>query len=400
MRALTFSFFLFTALMGQASASPVSEALTRHLYAGTLAAGDAELEKIAGPEASAARGMLAFVAAIEHLGQAMHRHGLETPEMRAMMQLPIMRLPVPPNPNPEKIDYEKFRAIFARLVEDLDKAEAAMATGRGEVKFTVDLLKVRLDLDGDGKAGDYESLSGMIQALMRGQGPMPGEALVAFDAADVHWLRGYGRFISAFTQFMLAHDFKTSFDKTFHVFFPKAGLPMAGLLLPPAPNQMVDSAIGDAISFIHLINWPVVEPQRLVDVRTRLKAMAALSRESWAAARAETDNDKEWLPNAKQTGAMAPLPVTDEMIDGWLRVMGEFEAVLDGKKTIPHWRFAQGMSLKRLFEESKSFDLVLLITGTDAALFLDNAPPSTDADWNNLMGVFQGNFLGYALWFN
>ena len=43
---------------------------------------------------------------------------------------------------------------------------------------------------------------------------------------------------------------------------------------------------------------------------------------------------------------------------------------------------------------------MLLITGTDAALFLDNAPPSTDADWNNLMGVFQGNFLGYALWFN
>jgi hypothetical protein len=80
--------------------------------------------------------------------------------------------------------------------------------------------------------------------------------------------------------------------------------------------------------------------------------------------------------------------------------MQEFELILDGKKLVPHWRFDRGMNVKRMFEESKRFDLVLLLTGSDAALYLEDGPLSSSGDWNSLMGVFQGNFLGYALWFN
>jgi hypothetical protein len=230
---------------------------------------------------------------------------------------------------------------------------------------------------------------------------VPPQAVIAFDTTDIYWLRGYSRFLSGFAQFMLAHDFHVTFDKTFHVFFPNAGLPLADRLKrADAPDAWADGALGDAIAFLHLINWPVAEPVRLADVRLRLKAMAEMSRKSWAAARQETDNEAEWLPNAKQQTVFAGPPVTDEMINGWLAVMAEFDAILDGKKLLPHWRFKQGLNVKRMFEESKNFDFVLLIAGADAAPWLEDGPVSSSADWNSLMNVFQGNFLGYAMWFN
>ena len=409
MRLLVLAAAAILTFIGPGRAGEVNDVLSRHLYAGSLADGERELLPLAqsadrakAAEAEAARGMLAFVAGIERLGQALHRHGLETPGSRMMMVLPILRLPVPPNPRPEKLDYQMFRAILQRLAADLAAAEALLAkAGGGDVKFTVDLLQIRLDLDGDGKAGDYETLGAMTQALSRPPAPGPAEMTVSFDTADVYWLRGYAQFIAAVADFGLAHDFQDTFDKTFHVFFPNAGLPLAKELRRPiAEGQFAEGAIGDAIAFIHLINWRTAEPARLADVRLRLKAMAVLSRQSWQAARAETDNDREWLPNAKQTGALSPLPVTDQTIDGWLAVMQEFELILDGKKLLPHWRFDRGMNIRRMFEESKRFDLVLLITGTDAVPYLEDGPVSSSGDWNGLMRVFQGNFLGYALWFN
>jgi hypothetical protein len=386
-----------------ASAGPAADLLTKHLEAGTLSDGIATLEpmiKGGDKEALAARGTLKFLAGVEHLGQAFHRHGLEVATGNPMMQLPVLRMPVPPNSNPEQLDYLKFRKIFETLVADLDAAELDLAAvEKSEVKLPINLALVRFDLSGDGKAEAYESLGIMLGEMMRGE--QPTSAVIAFDTADVYWLRGYAKFLGAFAQFFLAHDFETAFNKTFHMYFPRAGLPLAEKLARPDPaNPYRGDAIGDGVAFLHLINWKTVEPARAKDARLRLMAMASLSRESWAAARAETDNDREWLPNAKQASAFGIAPVTDEVIDGWLAVMAEFEAVLDGRKLLPHWRFNEGINLKRLLDEGTNFDLVLLAAGADALPWLEPGPVSDSTSWNNLMRVFQGNFLGYALWFN
>ncbi len=123
---------------------------------------------------------------------------------------------------------------------------------------------------------------------------------------------------------------------------------------------MSNGNIADAISLVHLFNWNVVEPERRKDVRTKLMAMAELSRKSWASARAETDAKKEWMPNAKQQPALPLGQVDDVVIDSWLEVVGELEQVLDGKKLVPHWRFNEGINLKRYIDEGKTFDPVLL----------------------------------------
>jgi hypothetical protein len=320
-----------------------------------------------------------------------------------MLQLPVLRMPVEPNPNPEPLDYQKYRAILQTLFDDLNKADGFLAEGaKGEVKLPVDLLKARMDINGDGKAEDKETLGFILNAVSppAQPGPLP-DLTFSFDKADILWLRGYIQFLTAAAQFGLSVDFEESFNKTAHAYFPHAGLPMqAELVRPVQASGWVDNSVGDALAMIHLLNWQVTDAERLKDVRLRLKTLAQLSRDSWAAARAESDNDNEFLPNAKQTGKFAGAPVDDGIIDGWLLVMDEFESVLDGKKLVPHWRFEKGFNVKRLFEESKRIDAVLIVAGVDAIPFLETGSVSSSASWTSLAGAFRGNFLGYAIWFN
>lgn len=387
----------------QASAGPAADLLARHAYDGTLADGVTALGPLVqkgDAEASAARGALKLLIAVEHVSQSLYRHGLETTQGGLIFQLPVLRIPVPPNPHPEKLDYAGFRGILGQLVDDLDAAEADLSkVGDADVKLPLDLARLTLDLDGDGKATADESLGAILKRLNRDNSSATVPA-IAFDTADIYWLRGYDRFISGFAQFLLAFNFQETFDKTFQLYFPHAGLPLAGKLPRGNLDPWVNAEVADTVSFIHLISWDIVEPARLKDVRVRLKAMAEMSRQSWAAARRETDNDREWMPNAKQELSPTGLAVTDSLIDGWLAVMAEFEAVLDGKKLLPHWRFQQGLNAKRMFDEMQRFDLVLLIAGPDAVPWLEDGPVSDTATWARLTRVFQGNFLGYTLFFN
>jgi hypothetical protein len=390
-----------------ARADAIDETFARHAAAGTYGPGAAEIAGLAAADparAGAAEGAMRFALAIEHLGQGLYRYGLAPPSSRETMVLPVLRYPVPDNPAPQQITYQDFRHILESLVADLDAADRALARlGNSDVKLPVDLARLAIDFNADGRTTPEETLGGSL-ARMMGAMPEPGtmpDMTVAFDTADIYWMRGYSRFVSGFAQFLLAHDFEPLFDKTFHLFFPRGGLATGDQL---ARNRSVapyvDGEIGDLIAFVHLLNWPVTDSARLADVRMRLLGMAEMSKLSWAAARRETDDDREWLPTARQTGAMTGASLADETIDGWLTVMDEFTAILEGRKLMPHWRFDRGMNVKRMFAEQKTFDLVLLITGTDAAAYLEDGPVSTSAEWNRIMAVFQGNFLGYALWFN
>ncbi len=356
-----------------------------------------------------ADGVLKYNSAIEHLGQSLYRHGLSAPQSRDLaVILPIMRFPVPQNPNPEKIDYQLFRKILETLVIDLDAAEASLAAaGEVDAKLAVDLAAIGYDFNRDGKRTPDEMLPVILTGLLGPNLNPASDLTVKFDTADIYWLRGYGRFVSGIAQFLLAHDFEDTFNKTFHIYFPRSGLVHGEKL---RANQSAtgmftgssdsDNTIADAISFFHLINWPTVEAARLDDARMRLIAMAELSPKSWAAARKETDNDREWLPNARQTQAITGSKTEDSTINAWLVVMAELKDILDGKKLMPHWRFDKGLNVKRFFTESKNFDLVLMVTGTDAVQYAEDGPVSTSARWNELMSAFRGNFLGYAVWYN
>jgi hypothetical protein len=128
--------------------------------------------------------------------------------------------------------------------------------------------------------------------------------------------------------------------------------------------------------------------------------VVALSRQSWQEIEAETDDDREWIPNARQTSPFQTLQVDTARIAAWYQVLDEAEAVLDGKKLIPHWRFGQGINLRRVFEDPRPFDLVLWITGPAALPYLEDGPVITPEEWARIMEAFEGRFGLFALWVN
>src|SRR4029077_21090158 len=122
-------------------------------------------------------------------------------------------------------------------------------------------------------------------------------------------------------------------EYTAQLFFTTAKAEVA-LLNKNDPAPMRDWFL-DAIAFIHLLNLPVAEPERLKTAHAHLLAVIAQSRESWAAIRAETDDDAEWLPNANQRRPAIPGSlITEEMVTKWFGFLEELEAILKGEKLV------------------------------------------------------------------
>ncbi|MBL8591007.1 MAG: hypothetical protein JNK46_20920 [Methylobacteriaceae bacterium] len=410
MRRLAAALAFALALGGPAAAGPSADLARAHLEGRVAGAGleqgvAALAAKAADPRDGEARfgeGLLRFARAVERWGQAQYGFGLRPPPG---VPMPMTRLPVPPNPNPQTIDYAAARAAHAAFLADLKAAEAALARVDGEAKIVVDLNAVHLDLTSSGKVEESGRLGAILAAMRMASAPSgaaePFE--VAFDRGDAAWLQGYCNLLSAFLEFGLAHDWRETFDISAHRFYPK----VAGAAGPRETDfarrrEMFgdSSSLADAIGLLHTIRWPVVEPARLIAARDHLKRMAQLSRVSWAAILAETDDDREWLPNPKQAGAARFAPVGQEQIDGWLMVMGEIEAALEGRKLVPHWRWEKGFDLSRVFTEPRPFDFVLWMTGHAALPYLADGPSLSQADWARWQSIFRGNFFGYALWFN
>jgi hypothetical protein len=398
-----------------AQAGPAAELLTSHLESGKLAKAEQALLalSIAGndPEANFALGAAKFLRAIEELGQSFHRHGLQAP---AAFGAPLFRMPVPENPNSEKLTYAELRRILQTFVDRMADVDATLAkvgpAGQGEIKIALDLAKIRLDLDRDGAATDAESLPTLLAAAdptglgLDGMAPEDGAAppprlTFAFDNADAVWLRGYSHVLAAFADFLLAHDFSALFDGTFHVLFPAAGLPMqdkssfAGSMFTPD-----DPMAADAIAFIHLIRFPVAEAERMRGLRERLLTILLLSRENWSRILAETDDDREWLPSPRQTTPFPGLEVSENHVSSWLAFLDMSEALLEGQLLLPHWRFEKGIDLKRVFDEPRDFDVVMWLTGQGALPYLADGPVLSGQPAE--LSAFQGRLLQYALWFN
>ncbi|RWA61569.1 MAG: hypothetical protein E5X49_31255 [Mesorhizobium sp.] len=363
------------------------------------------------PASAYAAGAGEFFTALEILASGLHRHGFESPQS---FMLPLMRLPVPGNPNPEPLTYEEFRAILVAFRDRLEKSAATLASvpAGADLGMAVDLTRTGIDLNEDGNIAPDESIAAIMASLSRG-GVDASDAAPSlafrFDRADGYWLQGYAEFLMAQADFWLAHDFKAMFDGSFHMLFPRAKLPLQDALVPPDGGMSgsifaSEWRFADFISLVHLVNWPVIEPERRQAARRHLLEMIRLSRQDWKAIRAETDNDHEWLPGPQQKGVnpLTGLEVGEEQVQAWLTALTMAEDLLEGRVLLPHFRIAgKGINMKRFFDEPKPFDLVLSITGPAIAPYLESGKILTSEDFDQIQREFGGaGFLTFALWFN
>jgi hypothetical protein len=399
--------------------------LEKYLENGKLADGIGEYEKHLKQdgndhEARFGLGVMQFLKSVEGLAQDHYRYGLMNHRIR---EIPILRLSVPLNAKPEEISYQKARESLQSFVDDLEAAEKTLAqVDTSNVKLPVHFCKIRLDLNGDGKTDDSERFWSIYANFNRRANQENGENFViAFDGGDVHWLRGYCHLLMGMGEFVLAHDWEDQFERTEHLFYPVVKTKYSQL----QADGVVDfngfhlHKILDLIALINTINYEVVAPEKMKATLSHLEEMAAQSHLSWKRIRAETDDDHEWLPNPKQTGVIPGVTITEEMIDAWEETMTEMQAIFKGEKLLPYWRGAGtgidfnnvaysqtvGINLRRVFTEPTRFDLVLWIQGTAATPYLESyqksgKPPVDGAVFDRMVRVFQGEFIGFAIWFN
>ena len=398
--------FMLLAIQPDAAAGQ-SAALTRQIAeTGNWRDGEATLaERLkADPSDDETRfglAMVRFIAAVERFGQHHYRYGLKTPENALF---PFLRMPVPLNPSPEVLSYEAQRAALQVLLENLAAVDLTLAGIKDpDLKIVIDLEKTRLDFRGVGKSDPDATLMSVIRSVSpmttrRGAaGPQSFE--VAFDLGDALWLGGYCHLLSAGLEFLLAYDWRATFTHAGSLFYPR--IEGRGGVGRDLPWTRGNGEIAAAVAMIHLIHWEPVEPARLAKARGHLKQVVALSRESWKAILAETDDDREWIPAPRQTHGVLPgMTITQERVDTWLAALDEFDAVLDGRKLVPHWGLAKGINLRRVFEQPGPFDLVLWATGHAAAPYLEDGPMISSATWELWQRVFQGDFLSYVAYFN
>jgi len=429
---------LAVALVATAAPLPVYagagiDILRDGLYADEIASTAEKLKPLADAgeqDAKFGLGLVTFVAAIEGLSQALYRYGVAAPDggplAAGVLGAPIPVPPVPANPTPEPLTYDLFRTELDTFVKTLDEAaEVLEAAGEsGDYVARIDVLRIRVDVNGDGKAEEQETVGNVIASIFgvsaaelsapaaggdrtqsgathAAPAPEPSSE-IGFDRADAIWLAGYSNVLAAQADFLLAHDFSEMFNAAFHRIFPRAGLPMQafsrGGTLALDPES--DSAIADIVALIHTINWPVVEPERMLRVLARGKAVTALSRKNWDAILAETDDERELVPSPRQTPIVPDGAVTEEMVAAWRGTLDTLDQILDGELLIPHWRFKQGFDLKTYFETAERTDFVMILTGYGALPFLKDGPVATPETFAEANRIFGDNLLGYAFWFN
>jgi hypothetical protein len=382
------------------------------LYEGRFADGEKALISVleqdaANRQARFGLGVTQFLGAGEHLMQNLYKYGLSS-ESTGLSNLPFLRLPIPKNPDPDRVSAADLRAMLRQFVADLDKADQTLkALDESEVKLQIDLSKVQFDIDRDGTARDEEKLAAFYNTIVLGdRGAASGDAdqppVVVFDRGDVAWFRGYGHLLSALVESILTYDMHDLFEHTAHLAFAKPVTPFDFLAKDTREGEI--GFFADLIAGIHLCHFPLKEPERMKSALAHLEACIALSRETWKLYQAETDDDHEWIPNATQSLFLRERGrvVTREMITGWTEFLDEFEAILAGKKLVPFWRFAggKGINLRRVFTEPREFDLVLWVQGTSALPYLEEGPITKPEVWERLQNTFGGQFFGFAAWFN
>jgi hypothetical protein len=388
--------------------TPVGPAVEAMLVQGKLKDAEKQLaaQLEAAPKDDNARFALGVVQTLqggERLMQSLYRYGLNP---RWATMLPIVRLPVPLNPNPEPLTNEAFRQIVADLADDLARAEATLAAiESSDVKLPLHLGMYRLDFDGDGQATDEETLWRIFSRITgRNIDEKTAAAFVmAFDKGDVHWLRGYCRLLSAICEMQLAYDTQELHDHAAQLFFPTAKTPYPFLTSQGDRRLREFEWILDGVALIHKLQLPLAEPARLAKARENLLAVAEQSRLSWAAILAETDDEREWIPNPSQKNPAIPNAlVTQEMVDGWLAMLDELEAILEGDKLVPFWRGGEtrGINMERVFLEPTEFDLVLWAQGTAAAPYLEQGEVTQPEFWSRIRRGFRGQFFWFAVWVN
>lgn len=349
-----------------------------------------------------ALGAAHFLRGIEKTLQLRWQHNAVLDDL----DIPVLRLPVPPNPNAKPFKASLITDLFTDMLTDMDSSRAALAAipDGAHVALDLNLADLWFDINMNGSRDMGEGIVEVGAFTLMGS-PDLGDADglppmdIRFDTADVAWLTAYTHMLSA------AGEMVVAFDPTEAIATVMATNAKLIELRGDAPQNFGwDMQFGGwidqfAMTYGALNQKPDASHTRAA--HAHLLAMIAENKTFWAALETETDNTNEWIPNAKQTAALGfVLPPETGM--AWQAVLADAEALLNGNLLIEYWRIspAGGVNIKKLFMDPPVVDIVTWVQGSGLLPYLERGPIITADSLNQFDDLTGGNIFLFSFLLN
>jgi hypothetical protein len=202
------------------------------------------------------------------------------------------------------VNQKYLQATFDGAEKELAAVDDDLAVAALDPNLSIELCVAcwEIDWNGDGRIDRRDRLLFQIENDERGA-PIPVDdprrkPTFRFDAGDVAWARAFVGFQRAALDVLLAYDFSE-----------------AGALA-----EGHDGHAGVVLRLVH--------PERVVEARRLiLEALdqSDLARRSYLA---ETDDDREWVPNPRQKSHPMQLPVDEKLYGTWEAVLGDVRRLI------------------------------------------------------------------------
>jgi len=344
-------------------------------------------------------GAVRFLRAIETLLQVRYESYNGEVEF-----IPGLTAPLPPNPQASFRPDFVARAFTGALEHLAGAGEALKPATDGDFATELPLDAVWFDVDRNGQRADWESLRAIMQGLGAQADWDAFGGTIRFDTADAEWLAAYVHLMSGTAELVLSVD-PTSAIRTVHE--GRVALEAAGAVGAPDMLFGGDEWIDMAAAVLTAIDGKP-EAARTRAALEHYRQMIAHNRRFWPELMAETDNDREWLPNPRQTSPFG-VAITDEVATSWQAVLTELEDMLEGRTLIPFWRTPRapdgapatvGINLRRLLTDPGDMNAALLIQGAAIAPYLERGKLVSMEAWGRFATLTRGDGLLMAMILN
>jgi hypothetical protein len=393
MRTLALALLLATPL----SAETISEEIART----GLGATEARLAALASPtnEDLFALAGLRFLGGVEQALQLRWQTGVQAD----WSELPILRLPIPENPNAIPFQAADFTALIRNLDADMEAARDALTRlGDGPVALPIRMADLWFDINANGTRDEGEGIAevtGMALGGGGGMGVAVEDPVITFDTADAAWLSAYTHFLSGFASTALAYDPEPAIQRILD-----SSKAIYALWGDTPPENAMDMMFGRQVDRLAMVLTALSKtPDKALaqDAYSHFLAMIEENRRFWSLVALETDNAGEWVPNDAQSsglGLMMP-PGTGAR---WQAVLADAEKALRGELLIPHWRFGAeaGINLKKAFDDPPAVDLVTWIQGEGLLPYAEKGPRMSMDAWRDFEAFVQGDAMLFAVFLN
>lgn len=380
-----------------------AETLSQEIAHSGLAATQSRLLALTSPGDAErfATGGVTFLRAIEVTFQERYAMGLTD---RTGM-LPLLRLPLNDNPHPATFDPAAIVTLFAHAAENLTAAQMQLMTIPAGSDFTVEIALDDLwfDVDANGSRSPDEGLADILGTAVLGGEPDTAvpHALptVQFDVADAAWLAAHAHLLTGVSDLIRAYDPTEPITRVMaaDVAMSKLGQFQADMIFggQASPDSF------DLIAMVLATLNQTPDAAMMAAAQVNFLSMIALNREFWTRVAAETDNDREWLPNDAQASALG-VEVPKGTGAAWLAVLADLEAALTGQKLLPYWRVGPpaGINLDRMFRAPRPFDVAGWLQGWAALPYLEKGPLVDKRAIDAFDALMSGQAPLFALYLN